>query len=706
MKRYWTSLIFLVGVLLFSSAQADANTAPQNGAQASAQENQVPDPMNLRPSWWKYYDVSGDLLIERVNASIEYYNSFATTLSKETYAKVKPLIDRITSSLLILPDLQKKAPIPPLKQEKWKETYSFDEFILLGRKLQENEQQFKILKLQVDVNDESLRTNNKFLDTLVAAYLLESPNSPNRLMNGLEIIAEKLGLTIDEFQLDYLQKLSANQSELVQRNRQEIDFARKHLVLTNEQKNQIIKEVEQAREDLSLSVSKVFQAQLSYTKSYTLKSNSPEEKSISTQNLIHAMILESLAQINLVNKEIEEAIFKLFLQEGKRDLAKLRRTMTIWEQQIAKIQRLIPDWQEGSSLEMERTLNALAYLEQPTTPIEKAAEESYHTLLNQIQQTFLGLQKVENELFIGDFLLVQMDWIIKEKYASFLEEMLDKWNAAISYIADHSSWFRESFFKFGNTPITPRAIFKVIFILIVGFLLAKFTQNFLVRIGKKHSLLNESALYTLSRLAYFSIMIVGFFVAITSVGIEFTAFAFIAGAITFWIGFGLLSIIQNFVSGVIILLDKNLTVGDFIILDSGEKGVIKDISIRSTIIETLDGYRIVIPNADLVIKKFTNKTSSETMHRLSIPFKIPYYADRKKTIDIVIEAAQKIPYTRSDRVPQVWIDSFGDKNLNLFLVVWVNSSLLNKQTTSIDSIYLFAIDTAMIENQIPQPESK
>jgi small-conductance mechanosensitive channel len=198
----------------------------------------------------------------------------------------------------------------------------------------------------------------------------------------------------------------------------------------------------------------------------------------------------------------------------------------------------------------------------------------------------------------------------------------------------------------------------------------------------------------------------GVFIAITSVGIDFTTFAFIAGAFTFWIGFGLLPLIQNFVAGIIILLDKNIKVGDYLVLDSGEKGIVSDITIRTMLLETLEGHKIVIPNAELVIKKFTNKSISENFHRVSIPFKIAYTTERKKVCELIIEAAQKIPYTRSDCLPQVWMKSFNDENIDLSLIVWVNSSLINKQSASIESIYLWAIDTTLQEHNIQFPCSK
>jgi small-conductance mechanosensitive channel len=386
--------------------------------------------------------------------------------------------------------------------------------------------------------------------------------------------------------------------------------------------------------------------------------------------------------------------------DAEKTISLYRKQITASQSKVNKITRSISDWQKNATLDMEQALQSLSYLREQNSTVESLEREAYQTSLDLSQQTLLSIQRLENEIFISEFLLEQLDLLIKQKYPTLTDKIVDQTTSFLIYVQERAEWMRESFFKIGNTPITFRAILKVIAILILGYAFATFVQKLLHRLGKKHNLLNESALYTFSRLAYFFILLLGLVIAISSIGIDFTAFAFIAGAFTFWIGFGLLSIIQNFVSGIIVLLDKNIRVGDYIVLESGEKGIILDVNVRTTILETLEGHKIFIPNSELIIKKFTNKKISDQSHRISIPFKISYQADRELVCKMAIETAVGIPYTLPVPPPQVWMTQLNDSNIDLALVMWVDESSINKKTTSLESIYLWAIDDALRKNKI------
>jgi len=169
------------------------------------------------------------------------------------------------------------------------------------------------------------------------------------------------------------------------------------------------------------------------------------------------------------------------------------------------------------------------------------------------------------------------------------------------------------------------------------------------------------------------------------------------------IGFGLQSFFSNFIAGIILLVEKYVRVGDFIQLESGEYGTIIEINVRTTLMRTLDNLEILIPNNDLVLKKFTNWTLSEKIRRVRVPFSVAYGTDKDKVKKAVIEAAKTVPLTLKEKEPDVWLVNFADSALSFELVVWVNEYAVTTTVMATTARYLWAIETALKENNITIP---
>lgn len=688
--------IGLFSLIAFSSlTYASSGTAPSS---VLAQELPPPNPLDLSPSWWNYYNVQGEELLIRIQRSEKQLESLKTTLSPTEEQEASPYIERIVSILQTLPALQRSSLPASTEKQVPLTAYNLQEFIQVAENLQEAEEKRKVITMQKNLSLEILHSGNVYLDTLVAAYLIESQSSFSKLLHGLEIMSERLSLLVDEFQLSYLIALEENQKILVENLESIITFARSHLLFSVDATEKIQKEIEEAKKNLRSAISHLFSMQLEFTKVHA-EASSPIYVALSSQKLANAVVQENVAEIFLLRKEIERALLQVSGNSSETSITEYRKQITGSQAKINKVRRLIRDWQKNTTLDMEQALQGISF--------DDKEKELYTAALSLSEKTLLSLQKLENEILLSDFLCYQLDLLIQEKYPTLIDKIRDQTITFALYLQDHAQWLRESFFKIGNTPITLRAILKVVIIVILGFLLASFVERSLHRLGKKKNLMNESALYTFSRLAYFFIIFLGIVIAISSIGIDFTAFAFVAGAFTFWIGFGLLSIIQNFVSGIIVLLDRNIRVGDYIVLESGEKGIILDVNVRTTILETLEGHKVFIPNAELIIKRFTNKKISDTCHRVSIPFKIPYHADRDEISKMVIEAAIKVPYTLPIPPPQIWLTKLNGESIEAALVIWVDESSLNKKTSSLESIYLWTIDETFRKGQVsfyPAPQ--
>ncbi len=259
--------------------------------------------------------------------------------------------------------------------------------------------------------------------------------------------------------------------------------------------------------------------------------------------------------------------------------------------------------------------------------------------------------------------------------------------------------------ELGKGPITPGTLLTGLIIITAAILISRTVSKNVQRLGRGRHAMSASSVYTLQRLSHYLILIIGVFVALSTVGIDFEKFALVASALSVGIGFGLQAIVSNFVSGLIILLEKSLKVGDFVQLESGISGVVTEISVRATVITTPDHAEILVPNAEFVNGRVTNWTRSNSFRRHRIPFGVAYGTDKDKMREIVIAAAMEQPYTLADtpqRQPSVWMKGFGDSSLDFELLVWIKPEYATSPGT-VTSAYLWAIESALKASGITVP---
>ncbi len=171
------------------------------------------------------------------------------------------------------------------------------------------------------------------------------------------------------------------------------------------------------------------------------------------------------------------------------------------------------------------------------------------------------------------------------------------------------------------------------------------------------------------------------------------------------IGFGLQTLVSNFVAGLIILFERSLKIGDFVELESGVTGEVREINMRSTLITTNDNIDIVVPNSEFVNGRVTNWTMREVYRRVHIPFGVAYGTDKELVKKAALEAAQDVPVTLTGhlrREPQIWFVEFGDSSLNFELVAWLNPDAV-KSPGAVHAQYLWEIDDKLRKYDIEVP---
>ena len=258
----------------------------------------------------------------------------------------------------------------------------------------------------------------------------------------------------------------------------------------------------------------------------------------------------------------------------------------------------------------------------------------------------------------------------------------------------------------GGTPLTLGGVAAAIAIVLGAWLAARVLGAVLRRIrGRAKS--GAASLYIVERLSTYALVLAGGFAALTTLGLNLTSFAVFAGAIGVGVGLGLQGVVREFVSGLVIIFDRQANIGDFIEME-GAQGLITEVGPRATRVRTNDGVDVVIPNSKLIEGAVTNWTLHGDTRRIHVPFAAAYGCDKAKVRDAVLAAARAVPFTLPDteaRRTQVWLTGFGDSAMNFELVVWPTLDAV-KRPQAMQAAYTWAIDDALrgagIEIPFPQ----
>lgn len=174
---------------------------------------------------------------------------------------------------------------------------------------------------------------------------------------------------------------------------------------------------------------------------------------------------------------------------------------------------------------------------------------------------------------------------------------------------------------------------------------------------------------TITLLLHYAIIAFGFFIAVGAAGFELGRLAILAGALGVGIGFGLQSIVNNFVSGLVLAFERPIQVGDIIQMAS-VSGRVKNIGLRSSTIRMFDGSEVIVPNANLVSNEVTNWTLSDRLRRLEISVGVEYGTDPRVVLEILERVAQEHPDVLADPAPLPLFVGFGDSSLDFLVRFW------------------------------------
>ena len=225
--------------------------------------------------------------------------------------------------------------------------------------------------------------------------------------------------------------------------------------------------------------------------------------------------------------------------------------------------------------------------------------------------------------------------------------------------------------RVGSVGISVANVLAFILTVVVAYLLSTFIRFVLQeelypRIGVERGLS-----YAISSLLHYTILGLGFVLGVAALGVNFTQVSILAGAFGVGIGFGLQSVVNNFVSGLILLFERPIHVGDTI--QVGDLlAEVRRIGIRASTVRTRQGADIIVPNAQLITERVTNWTLSDRLRRIDLPVGLNYGADPRKAIQLLEEVARRQPNVLQRPAPRCLLIGYGDSSINFQLRAWTD----------------------------------
>ena len=669
-----------------------------------------PEPTALQGGWWHYFDTDNkELLSEHINAVIERLNALLTELPESTASEARAFVELIQANLEALPEARAQPTPKPPPPPAYLDHYPLQQLLVIASRLRAAQAQYKIMAVDVEAAERAVDAISKTLDTELAAYLELAASDPKRVILGLQIMAERSSLIVAE------QRLRVNKGDLqattvfIEQLKDEQAIARQRLVAQPDELDRLRVAIREAEQDLEKAHSQYIKAQTGASK---IIGNEPSDKATGLyrqQRAINAAVAEAATKAQLLKLRSEQALLSLLL-DVSLDTELLRQNLVTWSSELSTLSKQAQSWQESSERERERT-GAVMTAGQPLAGDNSVTQ--FLGLLNQnrfslAQETLVDIKRLQDAieevnlvLQLVDSQLLRKEGKLRDWLAWFQQSAQRLWGIA-------SEGINESLFKIGETPVTALGLLRIVLILTIAWLISHWLRRALTKLGARGDGSNLPAYYTVGRLSHYLFIIIGFMVGLSSIGMDFTNFALVAGALAIGIGFGLQAIVNNFISGLILLFERSLKVGDFVELASGVTGEVKAINVRSTQIKTNENIDIVVPNSEFMNTNVINWTLQEPFRRVHYPFRVAFGCDKDLVRKAGLEAVEKLSHTLSGipgKNPQVWLVGYGENGYNFELVVWLTPSAV-KRPQAVRAAYYWELETALrkYEIEVPVPQ--
>ena len=656
----------------------------------------------LEVNWWQFFETA--TTDEELNKRIKEFISDISKIAKESQNKTAtensiPVINELFNQYKKQKFIVQN--IPNVEKNQLQDSYSIQDLIELNTEKNTIADLLNTNKSEISIITENISSATKKIDQLKVKYFtFEDELSKNQI--GLEWIDKRIRQALDDLRLARHNKKSESLIYRIQILQELINQASEKLVL-NKSKPTLEKpeKLNEKKEKIQL---KIDELKLNLAQDFADTNDAKINYEINKLDLTLASI-ESTKYDLLINKNTQILFLEKLLDVVSIDIEELRTLIKDSANLLEQIEENLEDWQKISQSTLLKP--SLKSSEKPTKKqlkSDKLKREKAQKITTESEN--IRILKNDN-LFNLNLLRIKLNES-ETGFSRTWNSIKDFSKSTINVIED---LIYNPLFIINEYPVTLLPLIKLLLIIVIGFLVSKFVNFIIKSYEKKHKIdkaNNRSSLYLMHRLAHYLILFIVIMTGLSTLGINLGNITLIAGALSVGIGFGLQNLVSNFVSGLTIMFEKTLSVGDYIELEDGTTGVIKEIKARSTRLNTNDNIDVIIPNSDMVTNRIVNWTLKESFRRVKIPFGVAYGTEKELVKRAALEAASNVEYTlthMAGKEPEVWMTGFGDNSVDYILLAWVAHYGL-RRPNRIRNQYLWELDTALnnygIEIPFPQ----
>ena len=700
-------------LLFFASVMPVASAIPKlsEGVRLLAGENAnqhslsaiPPNPQELSADWWHYFDVDSAVLKQRIAKFSEQAKSWAADEALNSKVNIAQLIENL-QRYQELRDKQTPAATVSMALQN---SYTLRQWLDLVHKRQTLQAELQSEKEDRRQEEKRHTAARRRLDTMMAAYLDISDSTENKFNQGLQVMASWAELAVDRERLRLKKALLAvNEGQLAQLLK-EIKSARSRIVVSDKDVELLKKDIKQAEQELANARENLTKL-VSVLEVANLDTEVGQARMLlSKQRVNHASIKEAVADALLSRKRMELILVQVLLAQDDSQFGQFKSELENQLDNIDSLRDRLDSWREKAEDDQGRAGKSLADLFVAADKQSGELVTLTQRRLTEVQNSLLSLQRLDSEIHDAELIADWVEALVANREGALISSLTNvKWSTVKAW---ELLWERlqASLFKIGETPVTTLGILRVLLIITLAWVCSHFVRRGLTHLSERQGG-SLTYLYALGRLTHYLILVIGISIGLSSIGVDLSNFALIAGALSLGVGFGLQAVVNNFVSGLIVLFERSLRIGDFVELANGLAGEVKAINVRSTLVTTTDMVDILVPNSEFVNGQVINWTLTDASRRIHIPFGVAYGSDKELVKKAALEAAYNVPHTlknHNTREPDVWLTNFGNSSLDFELIVWVLPHAV-KKPQRVRAAYYWELETALKKYgiEIPFPQ--
>jgi len=689
------AILLCLSLTVPGTAHAQESEDPAGLSLAQNQSWSPPEITDLPLNWWQQLSFSEpEVFQQRTGKFLEHAAAAISNLEGENLTSAQNTLRTLRNEIGLISVAVQTPSVPEFENVLISDGYTLEEFLSLQSQLRALREQQQIPRLRVDQLQQEAVLAQQKQAPLLRQYEAADGNSPSRVLLGLSRFLARIDYEfagVQQRELEQFLIAIQEQSELVA---QQLDFARTHLVRGDATIEAVENEAVEARTRSEKDSERIAAIQLQLRNILSDENKKPSLELLRKQQLTRASVDRTLATMQAALHDARASWYR-FRSTLLPVTFDLNQAGAATRALISETDKQVAVWTIASETTLVTPARSTELNTIKNFELAHAAARDTLVLVEQINATSEDLMLVHeilSEHIVNEQSGLSASWTRLKLLSSSISEQV------VRYVDFE-------LFDVGDRAVTPGGIILMFVILAIGFALSWFLRHLLERLGKNKKYAKSPAIYTLGRLSHYIIVVAALFAALASLGLDFTNFALIAGALSVGIGFGLQSIVGNLVSGLILLFEGSLRVGDYIELDSGIAGVVKEINTRATVINTNDSVDIVVPNSDFVNNQLTNWTLREPIARMRLGFGVAYGSDKELVKKAALEAAHDtefVLHNMPSREPELRLINFGDSSLDFQMLVWVSRAGV-RRPEKVNANFLWNLETKLGEYGIEIP---